>query len=45
MKNNKYKNKDLIYLRANFVKEMYYKNLLKELNFKESHFAVLGKVY
>lgn len=41
MKNNKYKNKDLIYLRANFVKEMYYKNLLKELNFKESHFAVL----
>jgi len=37
MKNNKYKNKDLIYLRANFVKEMYYRNLLKEL----TNFAVL----
>ena len=41
MKNNKYKNKDLIYLRANFVKEIYFKKLFEALNFKKSHFAVL----
>jgi hypothetical protein len=45
MKNSKYKNKDLIYLRANFVKEKYYKTLLEDLAFKQSHFAVLeGKL-
>lgn len=41
MKSNKYKNKDLIYLRAKFVKEAYFEPLLKELKFKKYDFAVL----
>ena len=41
MRENQYQNSDLIYLRANFVKEVYFKKLLESLTFKKSHFAVL----
>ncbi len=41
LKNNKYKNRDLIYLRANFVKEVYFKKLFEKLTFKQTNFAVL----
>lgn len=45
MEKNKYKNRDLIYLRANFVKEKYYQSLLNNLKFRNYDLAILeGKI-
>jgi hypothetical protein len=41
VKNAKYYNRDLIYLRANFVKEVYFKTLLEDLKFQNYDLAVL----
>jgi hypothetical protein len=41
IENAKYHNRDLIYLRANFVKEVYFKALLEKLAFKNYDLAVL----
>lgn len=41
IENAKYRNSDLIYLRANFVKEVYFKTLLQDLDFQNYDLAVL----